>query len=190
MQPDDAADLVAELPLEQARILLAQMEPDEAEDVRRLMSYEENSAGGMMTTTPVILPPDANVATLLAHVRRQDIPPALATLALIVRPPTETPTGRYLGAVHVQRALREPPQTLLGTILDDDVTGVEPDTQIGTVTRLLATYNLTALPVVDAARRLLGAVSVDDVLDHLLPEDWRDADEGVTDSTINRSANG
>lgn len=184
MQPDDAADLISELPDNLAQILLGEMEPEEAADVRRLMAYDERTAGGLMTTTPVILPPEANVAMLLANVRRQDIPPALAAIVFVVRPPTETPTGTYLGAVHLQRALREPPQTLLGTILDEDLEGVTPETGIGTITRLLATYNLTAIPVVDEDRHMLGAVSVDDVLDHLLPEDWRDADEEVTDQVM------
>ncbi|MDU0967548.1 MAG: CBS domain-containing protein [Actinomycetaceae bacterium] len=190
MQPDDAADLIAEMPDDQARLLLSAMEPEEAADVRRLMAYGEHTAGGMMTSSPVILPPDANVATMLASVRRADIPPALASLAITVRPPLETPTGRYLGVVHIQRALREPPQTALGAIIDDAVEGVDPHHGLGTVTRLLATYNLTAIPVVDSSHHVLGAVSVDDVLDHLLPEDWRDADEGVTDETMDRSEDG
>lgn len=72
---------------------------------------------------------------------------------------------------------------MIGTIVDTDVEGVAPDVGIGTVTRLLATYNLTAVPVVDD-ESLVGAVSVDDVLDHLLPEDWRDADEDATDEAV------
>ncbi|MDO5719902.1 MAG: CBS domain-containing protein [Actinomycetaceae bacterium] len=184
MQPDDAADLIVDMPSTVASNLLNLMEPDEAEDVRRLMKYEEHTAGGLMTTEPVILPPDATVAQLLAGVRREDIPPALAALVLIVRPPLETPTGRYLGAVHIQRALREPPQTLLGTILDTDVDAVAPGATIGTITRLLATYNLTAIPVIDENRHLLGAVSVDDVLDNLLPDDWRDQDAEITDAEM------
>lgn len=190
MQPDDAADLISELPQEQARILLSAMEPEEAADVRRLLIYDEHTAGGMMTSSPVILPPDANVATLLAHVRREDIPPALAALAIVSRPPLEVPTGRYLGVVHIQRALREPPQTALGTIMDDALEAIDPHMGLGTVTRLLATYNLTAIPVVDSSQHVLGAVSVDDVLDHLLPDDWRDADERITDETMNRSDDG
>ena len=91
--------------------------------------------------------------------------------------------------VHFQRALRERPQRLLGSILDKDLDQVHADDSIGTVTRLLATYNLTALPVLDEAGRLLGAVSVDDVLDHLMPDDWREADDAVTDEMIERSAN-
>lgn len=190
MQPDDAADLVAELPTAKAQSLLALMEPEEAEDVRRLMTYEESTAGSLMTTEPVIFSPTATVAQMLAAVRREDIPASIATVAFIARPPQETPTGQYLGMVHIQRALREPPQTLLGTILDRDIEAVDPNAHIAKVTRLLATYNLTVLPVVDEDGHLHGAVSVDDVLDELLPEDWRDFDDDVTDRMMARSIDG
>ncbi len=183
MQPDDAADLVAELPEEQAELLLQKMQPEEAKDVRRLLSYEERTAGGLMTTDPVILPPDATVAQALASARRVDIPPALAALIFVCRPPLETPTGAFLGVVHLQRALREPPSTPLGIIVDSDLETLVPSDGIGKVTRLLATYNMTALPVL-VEDLLVGAVSVDDVLDHLLPDDWRDADEAETDDAV------
>lgn len=174
MQPDDAADLVAELPRKLAADLLELMEPEEAKDVRRLLAYDEETAGGLMTTEPVVLAPDDTVATMLAHVQRRDVPPALAAMAMICRPPLETPTGRFIGVVHLQRALREPPNTQLGNIIDTDLEGVTPDKTVDYLTRTLATYNLTALPVVGpTSGSLLGAVSVDDVLDHLLPEDWR-----------------
>lgn len=184
MQPDDAADLVGQLPEAVAAALLERMEPEEADDVRRLLSYDAYTAGGMMTTEPVILAPEATVATALAHARRTDLAPALAAMILVVRPPLETPTGVFLGVVHLQRLLREPPHSALGSFLDTDIETVEPEDPIGKVTRLLATYNLTALPVLDGDRRLLGAVSVDDVLDHLLPDDWRDADDAVTDEAL------
>ena len=183
MQPDDAADLVAELPTDQAAELLERMEPEEAQDVRRLLAYEERTAGGLMTTEPIVLPPEATIATALASARRADIPPALAAIMFLCRPPLETPTGRFLGVVHIQRALREAPSAMIGTILDTDIEAISASAGIGTVTRLLATYNLTALPVVDDDS-LIGAVSVDDVLDHLLPEDWRDADDDVTDEAV------
>nr|WP_081491333.1 CBS domain-containing protein [Schaalia georgiae] len=190
MQPDDAADLVSELPEKQAQSLLALMEPEEAADVRRLMTYEESTAGSLMTTEPVILGPNATVAQMLAAVRREDIPASIATIAFITRPPQEAPTGQYLGMVHIQRALREPPQTPLGTILDRDIEFVAPESHVATVTRILATYNLTVLPVVDEDGHLMGAVSVDDVLDALLPQDWRDFDDDVTDRIMARSIDG
>lgn len=177
MQPDDAADLLGELPQEQAAQLLELMEPDEAKDVRRLLAYEDNTAGGLMTTEPVILGPETSIAAALAHVRRQDLNPALASLVFVARPPLETPTGRFIGVVHLQRMLREAPHESIGQIVDTDIEPVAADAPLLTITRQLATYNLLALPVVDEQRRLLGAVSVDDVLDHLLPADWRETDD-------------
>ena len=174
MSPDDAADLMAELPPETAERLLQLMEPEEAEDVRRLMSYEEHTAGGMMTTEPVILSPDATIADALAHVRLAELSPSLAALVYVCRPPLEPPTGRLIGVAHIQRLLREPPSTLVGHALDTDVEPLKPTSSLEDVARHLATYNLVAAPVVDEDGRLVGAVTVDDLLDHLLPENWRD----------------
>jgi flagellar motility protein MotE (MotC chaperone) len=174
MSPDDAADLIADLPPETAEILLALMEPDEAEDVRRLMSYVENTAGAMMTPEPVILPPDATIADALAHVRNPDLTPALAALVYVCRQPLETPTGKFLGIAHIQRLLREPPSTLVAGALDDSMESLRPEATIDQVAAHLATYNLVAAPVVDENGHLLGAVTVDDLLDHMLPTNWRD----------------
>ena len=174
MEPDDAADLLAELPKERQEELLQKMEPDEAADLRRLLTYDENTAGGLMTTEPVILGPEASIAEALAVVRRAELSTALACTVFVCRSPLETPTGRYLGMVHIQRLLREPPHAPIGGILDKDVEPLPPDATLGQVTRMLATYDLVGLPVVDAEGHLLGAVTVDDVLDHILPEDWRE----------------
>ena len=174
MQPDDATDLISDLPEETQEQLLQLMEPDEAADIRRLLTYDEDTAGGLMTTEPVILGPDASIAEALAMVRREELHPATASLVYVTRPPHETPTGRLLGSVHIQRLLREPPHQPLGSILDSDVDPVRPQAPLGEVTRALATYNLVALPVTDEEGRLLGAVTVDDVLDHILPDDWRE----------------
>jgi Mg/Co/Ni transporter MgtE len=173
MSPDDAADLIAELPPDTAEALLALMEPDEAEDVRRLLTYEEHTAGGLMTTDPVILPPGATVAEALAHIRMSELAPSLAAMVYVCRPPLETPTGRFLGVAHFQRLLREPPSSLVSGVADNDIEPLRADAPLEEVTRLLAYYNLLASPVVDESGRLLGVVTVDDVIDHLLPEDWR-----------------
>ena len=89
--------------------------------MRRLLEYEEGTAGSMMTPVPVILSPEATVAEALAAVRREELTPALASTVFVSRPPLETPTGRYLGAVHIQALLRTPPPESLGNILDTDV---------------------------------------------------------------------
>jgi Mg/Co/Ni transporter MgtE len=175
MSADDAADLIADLPDDTAARLLALMEPDDAEDVRRLMVYDEETAGGMMTPEPVILAPDATVAEALAHVRKEELPVALAAQVYVCRPPLETPTGRLLGMVHMQRLLREPPSSLVAGVIDtEDTYNIKVDASLLDVAVHVATYNLTAAPVVDDEGRLLGVVTVDDLLDHLLPDGWRE----------------
>ncbi|MCX5393015.1 CBS domain-containing protein [Streptomyces sp. NPDC006482] len=176
MDPDDAADLLSELPEEDQERLLTLMRPDDAADVRRLLAYEERTAGGLMTTEPIVLRPDATVADALARVRQQDLSPALAAQVYVCRPPDETPTGKYLGTVHFQRLLRDPPFTLVSSLVDSDLPPLGPDTPLPAVTSYLAAYNMVAAPVVDEGGSLLGAVTVDDVLDHLLPEDWRETE--------------
>ncbi|WP_030662236.1 magnesium transporter MgtE N-terminal domain-containing protein [Streptomyces rimosus] len=176
MDPDDAADLLSELPEEEKERLLGLMRPDDAADVRRLMAYEERTAGGLMTTEPIVLRPDATIADALARVRDPDLSPSLAAQVYVCRPPDETPTGKYLGLVHFQRLLRDPPFTLVSSVADTDLPPLPPDTPLNDVTSYLATYNMVAAPVVDESGSLLGAVTVDDVLDHLLPEDWREAE--------------
>ncbi|WP_443054183.1 magnesium transporter MgtE N-terminal domain-containing protein, partial [Streptomyces sp. IBSBF 2435] len=176
MDPDDAADLLAELPADEQERLLTLMQPQDAAGVRRLLSYEERTAGGLMTTEPIVLRPDATVADALARIRNPDLSPALAAQIYVCRPPDETPTGKYLGLVHFQRLLRDPPFTLLGSIVDTDLQPLAPDTALPSVTSFLATYNMISAPVVDESGSLLGAVTVDDVLDHLLPEDWRETE--------------
>ena len=174
MSPDDAADLLHELPDAESDALLNLMEPDESAPVRRLMRYSSDTAGGLMTPEPIILRPDATVAEALARIRNPDIPVALASMVFVCRPPTQTPTGRYLGCAHIQRLLREAPYELVAGVADTDLARLTPDAALGEVTRYFAAYNLVAGPVVDAEDHLLGAVTVDDVLDHLLPPDWRD----------------
>ena len=176
MSPDDAADVLKEVGTETAEELLNLMAVTDAEDVRRLMKYEDYSAGGMMTTDPVILNIDATVADALAAVRRKELAPALASQVFVCRAPLETPTGRLIGVVHLQQLLREPPALNLGLIVDSVQAALPPEAGLNEVVKNLANYNLIALPVVDENERLLGAVTVDDVLDHLLPENWRNRD--------------
>ena len=178
MDPDDAADLISELEPERAEDLLERMEPDEADDIRRLLSYDDFSAGGMMTSEPIILAPDETVADALAQIRNADLSPALASQVYVCRQPTETPTGKYLGVCHFQRLLREPPSTLVSAILDTSLEPMRPDTPLSVLTRSFAAYNLVALPVVDSTSSLVGAVTVDDLVDHMLPQGWREAPAG------------
>ena len=176
MDPDDAADLLSELPPPEQEVLLDLMEPDEADPVRQLLKYKPGTAGSVMTSEPVILPPDATVAEALARIREPQLSPAVAAQVFVARAPLATPTGRYLGMVHFQRLLREPPAELVGGVIVNDIDPLQPVTPLSEITRRMATYDLVAMPVVDATNRLVGAVTVDDVLDHSLPNDWRDRD--------------
>ncbi|KAA6432962.1 magnesium transporter [Agrococcus sediminis] len=177
MEPDDAADLIAHMPADRGETLLELMDPEEAEDVRMLLAFGADTAGGLMTTEPIILASDATVAEALALIRRHEVAPALAAAICVTLPPYEAPTGRFLGMVHFQRLLRYPPNERVGTLLDDQIEPVLSSTSAAEVTRQLAAYNLVSVPVVDPAGRLVGVVTIDDVLDHLLPEDWRAQEE-------------
>jgi CBS domain-containing protein/sporulation protein YlmC with PRC-barrel domain len=176
MQPDDAADLIAQLSEERGETLLELMQPEEAEDVRFLLAYAPDTAGGLMTTEPIIVSADATVAEGLALIRRHELAPALGVAVCVTLPPYEPPTGRFLGMVHFQRMLRYPPNERLGTLLDQTLEPVRADTSIAEVSRILASYNLVSVPVVDESHRLVGVVTIDDVLDYLLPDDWRSTD--------------
>ncbi len=173
MDPDDAADLLGVLNPTDAEMLLTRMDPGDSASVRRLLTHSPDTAGGLMTSNPVVLTADTAVAEALARVRDPDLSTALSSMVFVVRPPTATPTGRYLGCVTLQRLLREAPGELVGGIVDSDLLTLTPETPLFSVTRYLAAYNLVCGPVVDDQNHLLGAVTVDDLLDHLLPHDWR-----------------
>ncbi|MBV7295068.1 CBS domain-containing protein [Corynebacterium sp. TAE3-ERU12] len=176
MDPDDAADLLHELDDDRADVLLELMAPEESKAVRRLMTFDADSVGGLMTSDPLIMQPTDTVAEALARARDPELPTSLASLVFVVRPPTATPTGHFLGSVHLQKLLREPPSTQIGGILDPDLPPLYPEDHYDTAARYFATYNLVSGPVIDDQGHLLGALSVDDLLDHMLPEDWREQD--------------
>ncbi|WP_440311710.1 magnesium transporter MgtE N-terminal domain-containing protein [Leucobacter chromiireducens] len=179
MEPDDAADLISALPAAKGEELLDLMEPEEAEDVRRLLEYDADTAGGLMSPSPIVLSAESSVAEGLAMIRRAEIPPAMASAVYVTHPPYETPTGEYLGMAHFQRMLRFPPHERLVALVDTEIEAVTVHASAAEVSRRLASYDLVALPVVDDQNRLVGVVTVDDVLDHLLPDDWRHADDEV-----------
>jgi CBS domain-containing protein len=172
MQPDDAADLLAEMPAEQRERLLTAMETVQAEDLRRLLRYGPKTAGGLMTSQPLIVTPDTPVAEVLARIRDPDTPITAAAQVYVCEPPMVTPTGRYLGSVGFQRLLRRAPSTLVGQCVEGRVF-VRPELPERDLAVRLAAYNLVSVAVCDEDGRLVGAVTVDDVLDHLLPADWR-----------------
>ncbi len=182
MEYDDLADLLHEMPLQQRTAILAAMDDDEAEVVSRLLSYEEATAGGMLTPEIIILGPDDTVAEALAQLRDPDWTPSIASQVFICQSPLRPPTGRYLGVVFMQRLLREPPSMELSRCVDQ-VAIVRPDTPDREVFEEFASYDMLAMPVLDEAGRLLGAVSVDDVVDRMLGSGWRQRSRRRRDAT-------
>lgn len=173
MEPDDAVDLLGDLPETERAALLQEMRPEESLPLRRLLAYDDDTAGGLMTPEPVILAAATTVAEALASVREREIPAEIAAQVFVVQPPLSTPTGRFIGVVGFQRLLREPPGVTLEECVSHSADPVTPDLPLREVAERLASYDLLAIPVCDHAGRLVGAVTVDDVLDHVLPEGWR-----------------
>jgi CBS domain-containing protein len=172
MEPDDAADLLAEMTTEQRERLLTAMEAIPAQEVRRLLRYDAATAGGLMTSQPLIFAADMSVAEVLARIRNPANPAPAAAQVYVCEPPTETPTGIYLGSVGFQRLLRRPPAVKVGQVIEGRLY-VKPDLPERELAARLAAYNLIGVAVCDDQGRLLGAVTVDDVLDRLLPTGWR-----------------
>ncbi len=172
MEFDDVADLLGQMTTTQREQMLDAMDDDDEEVVRRLLSYEAGTAGGLMTPEVIILGPTATVAEALAQVRNPDWVVSIATQVFVCQPPFKTPTGKFLGVVHMQRLLREPPAMELRQLVDD-VPIIAAETVDREVAEQLASYDLLAVPVCDEAGRLLGAVTVDDVIDRMLGSEWR-----------------
>src|SRR3984957_17286911 len=160
MEADDAADLLGEFTASRQAELLHAMDPEEAEPVRRLLTYQPDSAGGLMTPEPVILAPTATVAEALARVRDPALPVPLAAAVFVCPPPLETPTGRYLGNVGIQRLLRETPSKPLGRCIDEDVEPVNVSASDREVAIQLAAYDVVSLAVCEEAGRLVGGGAV------------------------------
>jgi CBS domain-containing protein len=177
MQPDDAADLLGEMPPDKRERLLTAMQSVQAADLRRLLRYDAATAGGIMTSQPLIFTAEETVAEVLSRIRNPEISQIIAAQVFVCEPPAETPTGRYLGSVGFQRLLRRPPSIQIGECIQSRVY-VQPDLPERDLAVRLAAYNMVSVAVCDRDGRLLGAATVDDVLDKVLPPDWRRKERG------------
>ena len=172
MDFDDLADLLGQMSEVKRQEMLDVMGDEDAETVRRLLSYEEGTAGGLMTPEVIILGPHVTVSEALAQIRHPAWVVSIAAQVFVCNAPFKSPTGKFLGIVHMQRLLREPPNMEIGRMLED-VPIVSPDMSDRDVAERLASYDMLAVAVCDAAGRLLGAVTVDDVIDRMLGPAWR-----------------
>jgi CBS domain-containing protein/sporulation protein YlmC with PRC-barrel domain len=169
MGPDEAADLLAKLPEERAQELLALMNPEESEDVQDLLKYEENSAGGLMTTDYIALDTTKTVADALDAVRTNIQEQDVRTAYVYCVADASQDDLLLQGVVSLWDLLVAPLIQPLQELMETDIISVRPETDPHTVAEIMAKYNLLAVPVVSEQGFLAGIVTVDDALDVLLP---------------------
>ena len=168
MQPDEAADLLGELPQETSSALLHKMEVDEAEDVRELLTYEPDTAGGMMTTDFVAVPSDITVGETLDRLRTvaKEVEAIYYVFAV-------DGDGRLVGVLNLRQLILAQPEVRLGEIMIHDPARVHHTDSRDNVAEIVEKYDLLALPVVDDGDILVGMITVDDVVSHIAKQAWK-----------------
>lgn len=170
MPPDEAADLVGDLPDEHAREILRLMEKEDAEDVQELLEHEEDTAGGLMTNEYLSFTPDMTIAESLNEYRLE-APNVEAASAYVLY--VTGPDEKLLGEVTLKDLLLSSSKKLMSEIMNTDFRYIAPSADEKEAAEIISKYNLLALPVLDESRKLLGIVTVDDVLDLVLPPQSR-----------------
>jgi CBS domain-containing protein/sporulation protein YlmC with PRC-barrel domain len=168
MDPDEATDLLQDLPEEQREGLVELMEKEEAKDVAELLTFPEDSAGGIMTTDFLALPDGLTAAQAIDELRAKQPDPELTYYLYVV-----DGEGRLDGVLSLRDLVVASPETKVSAIMDPHVLHVDAETPKEEVAALIAKYDLLALPVVDARRKLLGTVTIDDVVEFMLPRGWK-----------------
>jgi Mg/Co/Ni transporter MgtE len=168
MEPDDAADILGDLEPEEAQDLLNRMDSEEAEDVRELLAYPDDTAGGLMTTDMVTVPPTASAEEAIGLVRQQ-----AAAMDNVYYVYVVDNGERLLGVLSLRELIVAEPSTPIGRVMHRELIRGRLDDSHEEIARLIAKYNLLALPIVDDVGRLRGIVTVDDAMDVILPEDWK-----------------
>ena len=176
MAPDDAADLLDELDQERRLPVLNLMSPPSQHKLRKLLQYHPTTAGGMMNPDYVSVTRGAAVAEALERVKNDDKAPHQLLGTVFV---TE-PEGRFIGSLTLVDLLRAQPDQKVEEVPGLVGTQVSASADIADVTLLMADYNLTAVAVTDVARNLIGAISVDDLMELIVPEEWRSRVEAST----------
>jgi MgtE intracellular N domain/CBS domain len=168
MAPDDAADLVAELEEERRAEVLRLLAPSHQRKVRTLLGYDPAEAGGLMSPDFVSVYRQATVGEALERVQRSSLADEVLNTVYVM-----DSGHRFLGAVAVATLIRSDPETSLSELDLKYIPRLIPEADFEEVARLMADYNLTAAPVLDAEERMIGVVTVDDVLEVMLPKGWR-----------------
>ncbi len=164
MPPDEAADVLSDLPRDKAKEILESIEKEEAEDIQELLSHEEDTAGGLMTNEFVAYPPETTVKEAIDKFRK-DAEDVETVYYLYITDADE----KLLGVVSLRELLLADFDSKLSDIMETKIKTVTPETDEVDVGEIVSKYNLVALPVVDTEGSLLGIVTVDDILDRILP---------------------
>jgi Mg/Co/Ni transporter MgtE len=170
MSPDEAADVLGDLPEAKAEDLLNRMEDDEQLDVAELLPYADDTAGGLMTTEFVTVPRDLTVGDALARLREMAETPNMMYYLYVVA--TEG-SWSLEGVIALRSLILADSSAPLERVMRSDIQVAHPDDDAAEVAQKIAEYNLLALPVVDEAGDILGIVTVDDAIEILLPRGWR-----------------
>ncbi len=168
MSPDEAADLLAELPAERSEDLLELMEDQEAREVRLLLSYPEDTAGGLMTTDVATIRPGLTAAKAIEAIRAAE-PDAESIFYIYVT----DDENRLLGVFSLSDLVLAKPSTQVANFMHPKVVSANVLTKQEALAQLIAKYNLLTIPVVDDGNRLLGMVTADDALDKIIPTAWK-----------------
>jgi magnesium transporter len=170
MSPDEAADVLGDLPEEKAEELLGLMEGEEQADVAELLPYEDDTAGGLMTTEFVTLPRELSVGEALARLREMAETPNMIYYLYVVE---EENSWKLCGVIALRNLILADPEMPLADVMRADIQQADPQEPAHEVAQRIAEYNLLALPVVDESGDILGIITVDDAMEILLPKDWR-----------------
>src|SRR5882724_6588222 len=170
MSPDEAADVLGDLPEEKAEELLGLMEDEEQADVAELLPYEDDTAGGLMTTEFVTLPRDLTVGEALARLREMAKTPNMIYYLYVV---AAEDSWKLIGVIALRNLILADPSVPLEDVMRSEFQNAHPDESANEVAQRIAEYNLLALPVIDEGGEILGIVTVDDAMEILLPKDWR-----------------
>lgn len=164
MEPDEAADVLGDLPEEKAQELLGLMDEEEAEDIQELLEHEDDTAGGLMNSSYLIIPEGLTVAGALAEIRRQAAEIETVYYAYVLDA-LEQP----LGVVSLKELLIHPDDQPVAEVMTDNLKTVAIHAPPGDILEIIAKYNLIAVPVLDEEGKMAGIVTVDDILEMFLP---------------------
>lgn len=170
MSPDEAADVLGDLPEEKAEDLLNRMEGEEQADVAELLPYEDDTAGGLMTTEFVTLPRNLTVGEALARLREMAETPNMIYYLYVVE---EEHSWKLCGVIALRSLILADSSVPLEDVMRDEFQTAQPDDSAREVAEKIAEYNLLALPVIDDTDEILGIITVDDAMEILLPKNWR-----------------